>query len=158
MKKFTFTSIASGFSAVLWLMDSLVHKHIYAQDTFEFIPSDGNELWMRITIVVLVVALGMHADRREQLAREHEQDKRKVFNATVAATQHILNNFLNQMLLFKMKIDMSDCFDKETYRQYEQVLDEVTQLVEKLSSVEVLTEENITSSVYPATGAGDLRT
>ena len=80
---------------------------------------------------------------------EKEKEKRIIFMATVSSTQHILNNLLNSLLLFKLKAEKADFFDDKTKAQYEQVIREGTELVKKLSSVEVLTESNIKASVYP---------
>jgi hypothetical protein len=42
----------------LWLSDSVIHFAIYREPTFEIIPHDINELWMRIVIFLLIVSLG----------------------------------------------------------------------------------------------------
>jgi PAS domain S-box-containing protein len=84
-----------------------------------------------------------------QVALKKEREKQKIFTATVSATQHILNNLLNNMLLFKMKAKQSDCFDDKTKTQFDQAIKEGTELVKKLGAVEVLTEENIKASVNP---------
>jgi PAS domain S-box-containing protein len=78
-----------------------------------------------------------------------EREKRIIYTATVRSTQHILNNMLNGMQLFKMKAQKADIFDDETKAQFEYTISQGTELVKKLSAVEVLTESNIRASVYP---------
>ena len=100
--------------------------------------------------------------RREKLAEDvqkrHDQtlaeEQRAIFMATTSSTQHILNNLLNQMKYFKAETDAAKFFDDETNSLYEGSMTEDLELVEKLSAVNVLTEENIKASVYPKSEKG----
>ncbi|MFP6804410.1 MAG: hypothetical protein VCA12_14900 [Pseudomonadales bacterium] len=100
--------------------------------------------------------------RREKLAEDvqkrHDQtlaeEERAIFMATTSSTQHILNNLLNQMKYFKAETDAAKFFDDETNSLYEGSMTEDLELVEKLSAVNVLTEENIKASVYPKSEKG----
>lgn len=42
-----------------WLVDSCIHYFLYREPTFQIIPQDLNELWMRILICLLIVSLGV---------------------------------------------------------------------------------------------------
>jgi len=148
MKNVNYTFKAIIIAILYWLMDSAIHGLVYSEEGFEFIPSELNELFMRITIVVLLIAFGMYADRQTKAMLKKEKEKRIIFNATVSSTQHILNNLLNQMQFFKMKADESNVFDENITDLYEQSIEEGKELVEKLSTVEELSEENIKASVH----------
>ena len=50
-----FAIVAFGIALIFWFFDASVHHFIYGERQFEFIPSDFNELWMRLLIVVLIV-------------------------------------------------------------------------------------------------------
>lgn len=149
MNNSSYTFKAAIVSVIYWLIDSMLHKFIYLEDEFEFIPSEIDELWMRTVIVLLLVCFGIYADRHTKIMVKKEQEKRIVFNATIASTQHILNNLLNQMLLFKIEADNSRIFDAKTNGLFTQSIEEGKELVEKLSAVEELTEHNIKHTVYP---------
>ena len=43
---------------VSWLSDSVIHFAIYEEPTFQIIPQDINELWMRSVICLLILSLG----------------------------------------------------------------------------------------------------
>jgi PAS domain S-box-containing protein len=96
-------------------------------------------------------------EHRELLRLEaklsEEREKRIIYRATVSSAQHILNNFLNNMLLFKMKAEKADIFDAETKAQFEYAITQGTELVKKLSAVEILTESNIKASIDPKSGS-----
>ncbi len=149
MKQFRYMFMAILLSAMYWLLDSVIHRFIYSEKEFEFVPSAPNELWMRIIIVSLLIILGAYADQHTKTLFKKEQEKREIFNATIYSSQHILNNLLNQMQYFKTIADESNAFDEETNKLFEDAIKEGKELVEKLSSVVDLTEENIKASVYP---------
>ena len=149
MKKINYTILSILLAAVLWVVDSTIHRLFFGDDEFEFIPANINEFWMRATIVVLVICFGLFADYQTKKILKSEREKRIVFHATVSASQHILNNLLNHMQYFKIKMDESDSFDEETTRLFNESLTDAEELVIKLSTVEELTEDRIKDSVYP---------
>ena len=149
MKKINYTILSILLAALLWVIDSIAHRLFFGDDEFEFLPNDINELWMRATIVMLVICFGLFADYETKKILKSEREKRIVFHAAVSASQHILYNLLNHMQYFKIKIDESDAFDEETTRLFNESLADAKELVIKLSSVEELTEERIKNSVYP---------
>lgn len=150
VKNYTFKAII--LSIAFWLFDSGMHRYLYSEENFEFIPSDVDELWMRSLIVLLIIAIGMYADNHiktlHEKEREKEREKHAIFNATLKSTNHILNNLLNQMQYFKIKSDDSNFLDDEDNALYEQSIREGEALVKKLSAVEELTVENILASVH----------
>ena len=149
MEKYNYTIKAIIISVILWLMESVAHRFIFSENVFEILPSETNELWMRIIIVFLVIIFGAYADKHTSTLLKKEQVKRIIFNATIGSTQHILNNLLNQMQLPIMLAEQSMPFDSEDMILYKQSIEEGKELVEKLSSVDELTEDNIKDSVYP---------
>lgn len=138
-------------ATLFWLSDTTIHYYILKDDQFELIPSDPNEFIMRSIIIILFICFGYFADRQTKAMIELEIKKERqiVFNATICSTQHIVNNLLNQMQYFKTKPDGENIFDEEHNHLYDKCIKEGKELVEKLSAVTELTEENIKSSVSP---------
>ncbi|KAA3664608.1 MAG: hypothetical protein DWQ04_04875, partial [Chloroflexi bacterium] len=56
--------------------------------------------WLYVIVTTGLLYLLIKRDTKK--AEKQEQEKHDVFQATVKAAHHILNNFLNQMMLFKM--------------------------------------------------------
>ncbi|MEN9461496.1 MAG: hypothetical protein RIS84_1516, partial [Pseudomonadota bacterium] len=79
---------------------------------------------------------------------EQEAEKKEIFVATVAVMQHILNNFLNQMALFKLEAEECEHFDRTVLDLYDEVIDEADSQIKKLSAVHTLTQQEIKDSVY----------
>ena len=149
MKKANFTHKAIILSVLFWLMESIFHRFLFSEEKFEIIPSETNELWMRVVIIILVVCFGIYADFQTRMLLKKEKEKRLIFRATVSSSQHIVYNLLNQMQFFKMKADEKNAFDSEIIELYDQSLKEGQDLMELLSNVDDLTENNIRMSVSP---------
>lgn len=140
---------ALAISLVFWMFDSVLHTFIYREVSFEVIPSDVDELWMRSLIIVLLVAFGLFADNRDAKLRAAEEAKREVFIATVSSTQHVLNNLLNQLQLVFLEWDKNHRLSEETRKLLERAIWEGKEQVERLSSVTELNQRSIRKAVEP---------
>ena len=101
-----FATISISIALLFWFFDSIVHYFVFSETAFEVLPSDLNELWMRCVIVVLIVAFGVFADRRIGF------EKVDVYRAMLGATNHILRNHLQSMLLFRDEAENCKDYDK----------------------------------------------
>jgi hypothetical protein len=151
MKKIKYSVAASIIAFVFWFLDASIHYFVYGESQLEFIPTDFNELWMRTVIVLLVILFGVYADSstRKLLIKEKQLEATRIYDSMIYASQHILNNLLNQMLLFRMEALKSNDFDREIIKLYDNAIDEATNLIQRLSQVKNITGENIWASVDP---------
>ena len=132
-----------------WFGESGIHLFVYAEESFEVVPSDVNEFWMRLLIIVLIIFFGLFADNRARKIRKSEHEKREVFIATVRSTQHILNNLLNQLQLVFFDLEKEHCLESETKILLEKSIREGKEQVERLSTVSEISSESIEESVRP---------
>ena len=148
MKNYKFTTIITVVAAVYWVFESLIHYFIFL-DSYRaaFLPMDGNELWMRLGIVVLIIVFGVYVDIQTEKLLAKEREKKDVFIATVSSTQHILNNLLNQMQIILFGSDGSAPIDDETKKMFKQALVEGKEQVSRLSSVTEIDEAAIRESI-----------
>ncbi|MDH5184343.1 MAG: hypothetical protein OEX12_10680 [Gammaproteobacteria bacterium] len=149
MKKnlYVIVSIIIAFS--YWCIEAIVHFYIFNEKVFEIIPDDVNELWMRSIITLLLISFGLFADHHTRKLREKEGDKLKLFLVTVGASNHILNNYLQQMLLFKLEAMKCEGFSSEILELFDQIMDDTTAEIRKLESLTELNEGAIRKAVYP---------
>ena len=145
--KFTFLGIA--LATLYWFVESVIHRFVYAEEFFEVVPSDVNEFWMRMLIIVLIVSFGLFADNRARTIRASEQEKQAVYVATVRSTQHILNNLMNQLQLAFFDLEKEHCLESETRKLLEKSIREGKEQVERLSTVSDISSESIAESVKP---------
>jgi len=135
-------------SVTYWIMEMLIHGFLFKEE-IEIFPSDANELWMRGVIIFLLVGFGIYADRKTRQLLAREEETRKIYLATVTATQHVMNNFLNQMQIFRLEADKKNCLDEEAAALLDSLIRESAGQIQQLASVRELTEENIKKSVFP---------
>lgn len=150
MDRNKFGLMGLGLALLYWIAESAIHRFVYHETFFEFVPSDGNEISMRLLIVVLIVGFGFFADNRARKIRKSEQEKHAVYVATVRSTQHILNNLMNQLQLAFLDLEKEECLENETRQLLERSIREGKEQVERLSSVSEVTSESIEDSVRPS--------
>lgn len=146
-----FSIVAFFIAFVFWFFDATIHYFVYREPQFELIPDDLNELWMRTIIILLIILFGIFADyfSRKLLITQKQLEASRIYTSMIHATHHILNNLLNQMQYFKIEALKSKDFDQEVLKLYDNAIDEASELIERLSQVENITEENIWASIDP---------
>ena len=151
MKNRMFSIVAFIIAFVFWFFDASIHYFVYGEPQFELIPDDFNELWMRIVITLLIILFGIFADyfSRKLLITQQQLEASRIYTSMIHATHHILNNLLNQMQFFKIEALKSKDFDQEVLTLYDNAINEASELIERLSQVENITEENIWASIDP---------
>ena len=87
----------------------------------------------------------LESELRQRITKEKEE----VYFATIRGAQHVVNNLLNGLILVDMEIEKHPTFDKETSVLFHEMLYESKKLIDKLSSVELITPESIKKSVEP---------
>jgi hypothetical protein len=80
---------------------------------------------------------------------QQQGERVEIYLSTVQATQHILNNLLNQLLLVRMAAVKSKDFDPKVLKYFDLMTTEAKGLIGKLSNVKKVSKQNISSSVYP---------
>ena len=143
------TIVAIIVAALYWTAESMVHRFVFAEDAFELLPLNINELWMRALIVLLMICFGIFGDAWSRRLVSKEDEKRQIFIATISSTQHILNNLLNQIQVVFLEMDDEYRVDAKTREMLKRSLKDAQAQVEQLSAVTKLDEEAIRESVAP---------
>lgn len=84
--------------------------------------------------------------RKHQTSRV-EIEKLKVYRSTLKAMNHILNNFLQKMLLFKLAAEETKGFNPEVLKRYDTIIDEATTQIDALECITKPDEENILKTI-----------
>jgi hypothetical protein len=147
MKHRKFTILLLIVSLIFWLTDSLLHAYVYAEGTFELIPTDFDELWMRIVIILLLIVIGVVGDSLANRIDTAEREKREVFLVAISSTQHVMTNLLSQMQVVFLETSKTDKLSGETRNLMEQWMREGKDQIDRLSSVAKIEEEAIKKSV-----------
>ena len=101
-----------------------------------------------IPIFIVFVFAFMDQIRRRKL-QEMEYERVKIYKAMLSSTHHILNNFLNQMQLFKLTAEGTPGFDSEILSLYDGVIKDASTQIDALGSITNIDEASIQKSVAP---------
>lgn len=151
MRKHLFTIISFVFAIIFWVIETTMHYIVFNEAEIHFIPNDGNELWMRMAIVLMIINFGIGADffSKKLAMKEKEIEAMHIYKSMIHATQHILHNLLHQLHFFKMEASNSKDFNQDILKYYDSSINEATDLINRLSSVEKITGKDILASVDP---------
>ena len=125
-----------------------------------YLSPPGGELWKVMAnrtlalfaiwvTTVLLLKWKQREDEMHALKSEIENEKLKIYSATINGAQHITNNLLNQLTLVDMEIMKHPGFDEKVSVAFKGMLDEANLLMQSLSSVKTMDDESIRKSVYP---------
>jgi hypothetical protein len=127
---------------------------------YHFSPAGGEEwkvffnralaifaIWVT---AILVFKWKTHSNEITDIKNRATKEKEVIYLATIDSSQHIINNMLNQLQYIKCVIEDNPEFDKEDKAMFNEILKEGSLLMNKLSSVEKISEESIKSSVLQA--------
>jgi len=140
MKPGIFTGVGFVLALTFWILESFIHFLIFEEQQYEWIPSELNELWMRIVIVLLIFLYGVIADFFLDKIQKKQIEVANTYHEMISASRHILTNLVNQMHLFKLEAIKSKDFNQDIIEYYDNSIIEASSLVETLSRVEDLTE------------------
>jgi len=122
---------------------------LLGEEEFEFIPGEVNELWMRSLIMVLILIFGFYIDYSTKRLIRKGQEKLEVFQSTVLAIQHVLNNYLHKMQIYRSKIKKCDNISEQDITHFNELVKEATASIKKLSKVTTIEPKEIIKSVDP---------
>ena len=147
--KHYFLSIAIPIALFCWFFDAGVHFFMYGEQDFEVFPSDLDELWMRVTIFILMVGFGLFADHHTNEIAEKDVEKIEVYESMLGATQHILNNFLQSIVLYNELAAKRNDMDEKTKALFERAILSTTGQIENLKNIEKPSKEAIEEKFLP---------
>lgn len=149
VSSYAFTTIGVAAAAILFIVTVLFNLDIFDACVAFLVHLEEYNI-DELIIPVLIVFVFCFIDLlRKYQSVKIQYEKCMIFHSTVTAMHHILNNFLNQMQLFKIEASENESFDKEVLKLYDVVIHEASEQIQKLSEIKVPTEELIKEAVYP---------
>ena len=139
------TVVAIIFWAVSRFFElELFEKIINILEKFEKYEID--ELIIPLMIIVFSVLIDLI---RISNQTKVENEKMKIYKAMVFSTHHILNNFLNQMQLFKMTAEDTSEFPQDVVNLFDTTIEEASSQIDALANISKVDEEAIHDTVKP---------
>jgi len=133
---------------------------LFSDHVLEWLISDPHLLThfqsLKGAAYVLLTSVLLYVLMRRDYARivAQEAETRRIFTSTMRAVQHILNNFLQSMYLFKHEAEQSAGVRPEVLDLFDQVIVQASDEIAELSALEKPSEEEIARTVYQRSGEG----
>ena len=118
-----------------------LHVWIYRLEAYEV-----DEL---IIPAFIVLSFSFYERIRNARRKFAERQQRETFLAAMKSTQHVLNNFLNQMELFRIVAEETPDFDPKALELYEKLITDTTEQIKALGEVTEYDADSIWESVKP---------
>lgn len=138
-----FVALLMSVAAIVFELE-LFEKLVTLMHEIEHFEIDELILPVMVALIFAVIDLFRRHNRHKV-----EVEKVKIYQAMIFSTQHILNNFLNQMQLFKIRAETTPDFDQTVLKLYDRVIEDAQMQIQGLSSLTQVTEKEIKDAVTP---------
>ncbi len=105
-----------------------------------------DEIFIGGLVFLFFLVADLISRRRDQKV---EMEKVKIYRAMINSSHHILNNFLNQMLIFKMTAEDTPGFDPKILRLFDEIISDARHQIDALSTIAEISQEAIEESIKP---------
>ena len=134
-------------SAIVWCGESLIHFTILEDSqSFELIPRDLNELWMRLIICGQIIVFGAFAQKYANKKIDVAAEKMRTLNATMDTVQDRVGNALAGIKL--LLSDSNNLSEKEKHQKLITLIDEVFSNLRSISDLEEVNEKIFHGEIY----------
>ncbi len=150
MRKLRWTLVGAALAIVIKLAALLLGLDLFERMVTALAALERFEVDELIIPAVIFLAFAFLDLIKKQEQQKVAREKLAIYSAMLASTHHILNNFLNQMQLFKMTARNTPGFDAEVLSLYDVVIEGASDQIEALSEVTEIDEASIRASVEPS--------
>ncbi|QHI70169.1 hypothetical protein [Tichowtungia aerotolerans] len=143
MKKYTWTITGFTLGFVLWFFISCLNIDVFetmAVFLSQYEHHELDELFIPIAIIYIFAMIDVSKQQRNLLV---EKERLKIYRKMMKAVEHILNNFLQKMMLFKLTAEKTKGFDPKILFFYDHIIDETTEQIKALGSIQKPDERSI---------------
>lgn len=151
MKKYQLSTIGLLIAVAIYLITIITGYDLFEKFVGLLERMEEFELDELVIPCVVAFAFTFYDQVRRNKIHKIELERVKIYRAMLGSSRHVLNNFLNQMFLFKITAENTTGFPVEVLKQYEQIVNETQTQLEKLSNITKIDEESIKESVRAKT-------
>jgi hypothetical protein len=127
--KARYSALSLLIAIAFWFSDSFIHYFFYGESSYEIIPADFNELWMRTTICLLVVGFGVYVDISVGHVRRLQTERYELQVRLQETLMKLLGGFVSICCVCKkVCISESPSSDKENWTSIESYISHRSEL------------------------------
>jgi hypothetical protein len=149
MKRYKWTITGFVLMLILWGCSAKFNLDVFESlaaflNRFEHVELDE----LLLPVLVLYTFTLADLSRRHDALRI-EAEKLKIYRKMVSAVCHIMNNFLQKMLAFKLAAENTKDFDPEALKLYDLTIKDAAEQIKVLGSLERPDEDLIDKAIQP---------
>ena len=149
LKKYNLTLVGLAVSALTYAIIMVAELEIFeafVEFVEEFEAIELDEIFIPLGLFLLFAFIDLFHRHRVQRV---EIEKQKVYEAMLSSSNHVLNNLINQMQLFRFYAEETEGFPKDALRIYDETIEEASAKIKAMANVTKVDEEEISLSVHP---------
>ncbi len=147
--KFSITVTGVLTAVIFFLVTTIFDLDLFEEFTIILAKLDKYEI-DELIIPILIILVSMLFDYKSRAEKTRtENEKMKIYKAMVFSVQHILNNFLHQMQLFKITAEDTPDFPENVLNLFDSTIEEASGQINALSTISQIDEDTIYESVKP---------
>lgn len=146
LKPYQRITLKYSIFGILWIFfsDRLLEAFVTSSNALTALQTYKGWFFITITSIMLYFL----TRQMWYKIQDRELEKEAVFISTMRAVQHILNNFLNKMLFFKLIAEEKHGLPQEVVEHYDSVIDETSKQIKRLSGIKEISPEEIEKVAY----------
>jgi len=147
MKNYTWTLTGLILAISLLAVDLIMELDLFESFASFLSGLEGFEIDEFVLPSFLLIGFSLLDFVRYKKIKQAELEKEQVYKAMVQASDHILKNCLNQMLLMRMEAEETPGFNTKTLELFDQSMAEAMEQLEALGKISEVDEDKIGKSV-----------
>lgn len=146
-KPILYYSIA--LSASVWLGESLFHYWVFDPlHPFEIIPSDHNELWMRLLLCGIIILFGVYIQIQSNKKKALEEEKLNTLKATMHTVEDQVGNALLSIKFILLDAEKHHIINLELSSEILKLIDTTFQQLREIRKLEVVKESRFHKDTF----------
>lgn len=136
-------------SLLLWIGESYFHYWVFDPGhPFEFIPSDQNELWMRLLICGIVIVFGAYGQRQANKKRILQEEKLRTLKATMHTVEDRVGNSLLSIKYLLNNAESERNIDRQTSKDIMHLIDDTMVQLREIHALDEVKEKRFSGDTY----------
>jgi carboxypeptidase C (cathepsin A) len=136
-------------SLALWLGESLFHYLIFDPNhPFELIPSDTNELWMRLSICGMVIIFGGYIQHQTTKKRAIQEEKLRTLKATMHTVEDRIGNSLLSIKYLLTDAENNHRINRASSKEITDLIDNTMAELRQIRKLDVVTEKRFSDNTF----------
>ena len=136
-------------AGLLWLTESVFHYLVFdIGHPFEIIPSDTNELWMRLLLCALIVVFGTYIQHQSVKRLAIQDAKLRTLNATMHTVEDRIGNSLISIRYLLTDAEQNQMINVELAKDILDLIDDTMGELREIRSLKVISEKRFSDATY----------